>query len=126
MDMEKRALCIEEMICMLHADAAEKSSANIDTLFDAVNNLLDINHGIEAERLATRLVNIFHQMNGPYHNNSKKASALLEQCKKRYVLILKEGGPMMYQVWIYNNNLDRGIKLGPITETRHVLGFLEQ
>ena len=62
--MEKRALCIEEMICMLHADAAEKSSANIDALFDAVNNLLDINHGIEAKRLATRLVNILHQMNG--------------------------------------------------------------
>jgi hypothetical protein len=27
---------------------------------------------------------------------------------------------MMYQVWIYDNNLDRGIKLGPITEPRHV------
>ena len=43
MDMEKRALPIEERICTLHADAAEKCCANIDALFYAVNNLLEIN-----------------------------------------------------------------------------------
>ena len=48
MDMEKHALCIEEMLCTLHADAAEKCCANIDALFYAVNNLLEIKHGIEA------------------------------------------------------------------------------
>ena len=43
----------------------------------------------------------------------------MEQCKKWYVLILK-GCALMYQVWIYDNNLEKSIKLGPITEPRHV------
>ena len=67
-----------------------------------------------------RLVTIYHQINGPYHNNSKKESVLMEQCKKQYVLMLKGGCAMMYQVWQYSNNPEKGIKLGPITEPRHV------
>ena len=69
----------------LCADCDEYMVANIDAILFSVNIFFDYEEGILAERTAMRMANIYCQINGPEHNNAKRAKALLEKCKKCYI-----------------------------------------
>ena len=74
-----------------------------------------------AERTAMRMANIYCQINGPEHNNAKRAKALLEKCKKRYIILLEDGVNKKYQadLQLYDN-VETLIIIGPITNPRNI------
>ena len=45
------------------------------------------------------------QINGPEHNNAKRVKALLEKCKKLYIMVVVDGVCKKYQadLQLYNN-----------------------
>jgi hypothetical protein len=75
-------------LCSLRADCDDYMVSHIDQILFNVNLMFDIKKGIEAERTALRMAAIYSRIHGPQHNNTKRAKALLEKCKKRYIMIL--------------------------------------
>ena len=62
-----------------------------------------------------RMANIFYQINGPEHNNAKRAKALWEKCKKLYVVVLLNGECARFQanLQLYDN-VETLFIIGPI------------
>jgi len=105
----------------LRADCDEYMVSNIDAVLHTVNIFLDIKAGIVAERTATKMANIYCRINGPEHNNAKRAKAMLEKCKKRYIILLEDGVNKKYQVDLQlYNNVQKLIIIGPITDPRNI------
>jgi hypothetical protein len=95
--------------------------ANIDHILFSVWNYLELNAGILAERTAMRMANIYCRINGPVHNNAKRAKALLEKCKKRYIILVEDGVNKKYQAdLLLYNNVETLIIIGPITHPRNI------
>ena len=60
----------------LPADCDDYMVSHIDFILFFVNNVFDCKKGIEAERTALRMANIYSCIHGPEQNNAKRAKAL--------------------------------------------------
>jgi hypothetical protein len=87
----------------------------------SVNIYFDYKEGILAERTAMRMANIYCQINGPEHNNAKRAKALLEKCKKLYIMVVVDGVCKNFQadLQLYDN-VETLVIIGPITNPRNI------
>jgi hypothetical protein len=105
----------------LRADCDIYMDANIGAILWSVNNLFDCKKGIIAERTAMKMTTIYCRINGPEHNNAKRANALLEKCKKRYIMVVLDGVCKRCQadLQLYNN-VETLVIIGPITNPRNI------
>jgi hypothetical protein len=62
---------------------------------------------------------IYSRIHGPEHNNARRAKALLEKCKKRYVVVELNGALARFQVDLQlYDNVETLVIIGPITNPR--------
>ena len=106
----------------LHADCDEYMGANIGAILFSVNIIFDCKKGILAERTAMRMTTIYCRINGPEHNNAKRAKALLEKCKKHYIMVVVDGVCKKYQanLQLYDN-VETLVIIEPITNPRNIV-----
>ena len=105
----------------LRADCHEYMNINIDAILWSVNNLFDCKNGIISERTAMKMTTIYCQINGPEHNNSKRAKELLEKCKKRYIMVVLDGVCKRCQAdQKLHDNVEYLVIIGPITNPRNI------
>ena len=80
-----------------------ESELTIQTGFSYVKVLLIAWHCIEAERLATKIATIVHQVHGPHHTTTIMAYELLERCKRQCVIVLPDDDKL-FQALHYEND----------------------
>jgi hypothetical protein len=78
--------------------------------------LLQIKHGIEAERIVMKLVTESRRVHGPEHNCTKSAEELIEVCKERFVTVFPHD--KLFQALRYENDGEICVLSGPIAEPR--------
>jgi hypothetical protein len=105
----------------LRADCDQYMVDHIYYILFFVNNIFDCKKGIEAERTALRMTSIYCCIHGSEHNNAKRAKALLEKCKKRYVNVVlnEEWATFQVDLQLYDN-IETLVIIGPITKPRNI------
>ena len=96
----------------------ENAERTIRVGVDYVEDLRNTNSHIEAERLTTKLSASSRQVLGLKHNCTKRADAMLEQCRTRFVVLCSEG--KVFQALRYEDDGDTCVIKGPITKPRNI------
>jgi hypothetical protein len=81
-------------------------------------------HGIEAQRLATKLSTSCHQVLGPSHVYTKRIDEILRACKERLVVVfpdLTKPDSKRFNALRHDDDGDVYVVMGPIEEPRNII-----
>lgn len=123
--VEKR--CVQSELKILR-DAYDSSikrkysdAHSIHPGIELAGRLSEANHGIEAERLATKVHSTCHRVHGPDHAFTKDAEVCLQSCKTRCISALIQNKPAVFQALQYTDGGEKCLIQGPrITDPRNL------
>ena len=108
----------------LHKHLLEKcGQENIETTTTGLNLavcLKHAHHGIEAERLTTKLVAISKRVLGSDHNVTKRAESLLFNFQERFVGLVGADGIQSFQALRYEEDGEKCVLQGPVANPRYI------
>lgn len=97
----------------------QEHTATLDAGAALAVALKNAHHGIEAERLLTKLVSISMRAHGPDHQITKSAKSDLQKIKVRRVRIKHQNG-RTYQALRYEEDGEKCVIQGPIAKPRNI------